>query len=78
MLIMTKKGLFCPGGNFYIDPAGAVENAVITHAHSDHARRGSQNYFCVKSGVSLLKAIGLEAYPDSDLFPKNPDQMMLF
>lgn len=53
---MTKKGLFCPRGNFYIDPAGAVDNAVITHAHSDHARRGSQQYYCVNSGVSLLKA----------------------
>lgn len=56
MLIMTKKGLFCPRGNFYIDPAGAVENAVITHAHADHARRGSQKYYCVQSGLSLLKA----------------------
>lgn len=52
---MTKKGLFCPRGNFYIDPAGAVDHAVVTHAHSDHARRGSQKYYCVHSGVSLLK-----------------------
>jgi putative mRNA 3-end processing factor len=56
MLIMTKKGLYCPAGQFYIDPSGAVDHAVITHAHSDHARRGSKNYYCVDSGVSLLKA----------------------
>jgi hypothetical protein len=41
---MTKKGLYCPAGDFYIDPMGAAERAVITHAHSDHARRGSQQY----------------------------------
>jgi putative mRNA 3-end processing factor len=53
--MMTEKGLFCPAGNFYIDPKGAVENAVITHAHSDHARRGSKHYYCTDSGTSLLK-----------------------
>lgn len=56
MLILTKKGLYCPAGNFYIDPKSAVENAVITHAHSDHARKGSKQYFCTTTGVLLLKA----------------------
>lgn len=53
---MTKRGLYCPAGQFYIDPSGAVDHAIVTHAHSDHARRGSKNYYCVSSGVSLLKA----------------------
>ena len=48
MLIMTNKGLYCPAGDFYIDPMGAAEHAGITHAHSDHARRGSQQYYCTK------------------------------
>lgn len=56
MLIMTDKGLFCPAGGFYIDPKGAVEKAIITHAHSDHARKGSKQYYCTTTGVSLLKA----------------------
>jgi putative mRNA 3-end processing factor len=56
MLIMTSNGLFCPAGNFYIDPSRAVDHAVITHSHSDHARRGSRKYYCVDKGVSLLKA----------------------
>lgn len=55
MLTLTKKGLYCPVGNFYIDPSGAVENAVVTHAHADHARRGSEKYYCVKSGADLLR-----------------------
>jgi putative mRNA 3-end processing factor len=52
---MTKKGLFCKAGNFYIDPMGAVDHAVVTHAHSDHARRGSKKYYCTSSGESLLR-----------------------
>ncbi len=56
MLVLTKKGFYCPRGDFYIDPKGAVDRAVITHAHSDHARRGSKQYFCVASGVGLLKS----------------------
>ncbi len=55
MLELTPKGLYCRAGNFYIDPSGAVDHAVVTHAHSDHARRGSRQYYCATSGVSLLK-----------------------
>lgn len=55
MLTLTAKGLYCRIGDFYIDPSRAVDRAVITHAHSDHARRGSKEYFCVKSGESLLR-----------------------
>jgi putative mRNA 3-end processing factor len=56
MLTLTTKGLYCRAGDFYIDPTRVVQNAVITHAHSDHARKGSKRYYCVTSGVSLLKA----------------------
>lgn len=55
MLIMTETGLFCPAGNFYIDPKRGVAHAIITHAHSDHARSGSQQYYCTTSGVPLLR-----------------------
>ena len=56
MLTLSHRGLYSPAGNFHIDPSGAVENAVITHAHADHARRGSKVYYCTHSGVELLKA----------------------
>lgn len=70
---MTSKGLFCPAGQFYIDPSGAVDRAVITHAHSDHARRGSKMYYCVTSGLSLLqgrlgKNISTITYPYGEKF----------
>ena len=41
---------------FYIDPQRKVDHAVITHAHSDHARKGSQQYYCTTSGADLLRA----------------------
>lgn len=46
LIEFTDKGLFCRQGNFYVDPWRPVERAVITHAHSDHARWGSHYYLC--------------------------------
>jgi putative mRNA 3-end processing factor len=40
-LICPKpEGLYCPPGDFYIDPVRPVDRAVITHGHADHARAG--------------------------------------
>ena len=55
LITWTPKGLYCAAGDFYIDPHRAVDVAVITHAHSDHARRGSKHYYCEHSGVNLLR-----------------------
>jgi putative mRNA 3-end processing factor len=46
LIEFTSKGLFCRAGEFFIDPWQPVERAVITHAHSDHARSGSRFYLC--------------------------------
>ena len=40
LLHPTPAGLYCPAGDFYIDPTRPVDRAVITHGHSDHARAG--------------------------------------
>lgn len=56
LIEFTDKGLFCPPGNFYIDPWQPVEKAVITHAHSDHARPGSKYYLCHRLTKPLLAA----------------------
>lgn len=56
MLIeFTNKGLYCRAGNFYIDPWQPVDKAVITHAHSDHARYGSKSYLCHHLTLPLLR-----------------------
>ena len=55
LIEFTDKGLFCAPGQFYIDPWKPVEKAVITHAHSDHARIGSQAYLCYRDTLPLLQ-----------------------
>jgi putative mRNA 3-end processing factor len=55
MLVETSEGLFCPGGDFHIDPWNPVARALITHAHGDHARPGSRTYLCAEPGAGLLR-----------------------
>jgi putative mRNA 3-end processing factor len=55
LIEFTDKGLYCPAGKFYIDPWKPVERAVITHAHSDHARAGNQAYLCHRYSKPLLQ-----------------------
>ncbi|MBN1444300.1 MAG: ligase-associated DNA damage response exonuclease [Planctomycetes bacterium] len=55
LLQFTPAGIFCERGGFSIDPSRRVSTAVITHAHGDHARRGSPEYFCARSGAGLLR-----------------------
>ena len=40
LLCPKPEGLYCPPGDFYIDPVRPVARAVITHGHADHARAG--------------------------------------
>jgi putative mRNA 3-end processing factor len=55
MLIETAQGLYCPDGDFHIDPWGSVPRALITHAHGDHARAGSTAYLCTDQCAPLLR-----------------------
>lgn len=56
LLQITPEGLYCPAGQFHIDPWRPVPRAVITHAHSDHARPGSEAYLTSVPGVPLVEA----------------------
>jgi putative mRNA 3-end processing factor len=55
LIDFTDSGLFCPPGNFYIDPWKPVDKALITHGHSDHARAGSKAYLCHHHTLPILK-----------------------
>lgn len=55
LLEFTKKGIYCPQADIFIDPWSSVERAVITHAHSDHARFGSKYYLAHKKSVPIMK-----------------------
>jgi len=56
LLTLTEAGLYCPAGGFHVDPWRPVERAVVTHAHADHARRGSARYLASREGVGVLRA----------------------
>lgn len=67
LIEFTDCGLFCRAGDFYIDPWKPVNKAVITHAHSDHARWGSNFYLChhltkpviqLRLGTTNVQSIG--------------------
>ena len=51
----TDRGLYCEAGDFHIDPWRPVERAVITHAHADHARRGSAAYLATRPAEQVLR-----------------------
>lgn len=55
LIDFTSKGLYCAAGDFYIDPWQPVNRAIITHAHSDHARWGNNYYLCHEASLPLLK-----------------------
>ena len=56
LIVATPRGLYCPPGDFYIDPWRPVARAVITHAHADHARRGHGAYLAHAQAEGVLRA----------------------
>jgi len=56
LLQVDSNGLWCEPGGFHVDPWSPVSQALITHGHSDHARRGSQAYLCAAPSESVLRA----------------------
>ena len=52
----TPAGLYCEPGGFHVDPVRAVPRAVITHAHSDHARPGHQEVLASPETLALMRA----------------------
>jgi putative mRNA 3-end processing factor len=56
LIVQRAEGLYCPAGDFYIDPWRPVARAVITHAHSDHARIGHGHYLASQPSEGVLCA----------------------
>jgi putative mRNA 3-end processing factor len=56
LVIATPQGLYCPAGDFHIDPWRPVAHAVITHAHADHARVGHGAYLASHDSAGVLRA----------------------
>lgn len=54
-LTFTDKGIYCPAGDFYIDPWRPVARALITHGHADHARPGMGAYLATCSALPVMR-----------------------
>ena len=55
LIVQRPEGLYCPPGDFFIDPWRPVSRAVITHAHADHARRGHDHYLASAPAEGVLR-----------------------
>ncbi len=51
----TDRGLYVKPGDFYIDPLRAVDRAVISHGHADHARPGNQHVWATPQTVGIMQ-----------------------
>lgn len=56
LIELTPAGPYCAAGDFHIDPWHAVDRAVVTHGHADHARWGSRQYLAAADGLSVFRA----------------------
>jgi putative mRNA 3-end processing factor len=56
LVVQRAQGLYCPQGDFFIDPWRPVERAIITHAHADHARPGHAHYLAAAPAERVLKS----------------------
>jgi putative mRNA 3-end processing factor len=56
LLSFTDRGIWCEQADVYIDPWRGVDRAIITHAHSDHARGGSMRYLAHPTTKALMHA----------------------
>lgn len=56
LLRNTPEGLYCPPGDFHIDPVRPVPRAIITHGHSDHARSGHGAVLATPQTLAIMAA----------------------
>lgn len=54
LLIPRPEGLYCPEGDFYIDPMRPVPRALITHGHADHARAGHGAVLATRQTLEIM------------------------
>ncbi|MEN9892965.1 MAG: hypothetical protein RLY78_3260 [Pseudomonadota bacterium] len=56
LIVWRPEGLYCPAGDFHIDPWRPVDRAVLTHAHADHARAGHRHVLASAPSEHVLRA----------------------
>ena len=54
LICPRPDGLYCPPGDFYIDPVRPVARAVVTHGHADHARAGHEAVAATAETLAIM------------------------
>ena len=55
VLLFTDRGIFCPAGDFFIDPWRPVDRALVTHGHADHSRPGMGAYLATEAAAPVMR-----------------------
>ena len=55
VLEFKPQGIYCPAGEFFIDPWKPVDRALITHGHADHSRWGMKRYLATEAATPVIK-----------------------
>ena len=54
LLHPRPEGLYCPPGDFFIDPVRPVARALVTHGHADHARAGHGAVMATRETLEIM------------------------
>ncbi len=54
LLYPTEAGLYCPAGDFHVDPVRPVPRALVTHGHADHARPGHGSVLATARTLAIM------------------------
>ena len=65
LLHPRPEGLYCPPGDFFIDPTAPVARAVITHGHADHARAGHGAVLATPQTLDIMRLRYGEAFAEA-------------
>lgn len=55
LLHPRPEGLYCPPGDFFVDPVRPVARAVVTHGHADHARAGHGTVVATAATLDIMR-----------------------
>ncbi|WP_431284679.1 ligase-associated DNA damage response exonuclease [Humitalea sp. 24SJ18S-53] len=63
---VTPTGLYCEPADLFIDPGRAVDRAIVSHGHADHARPGHRAVLATVETLAIMRArMGADRAGDS-------------
>jgi putative mRNA 3-end processing factor len=77
LLHPRPEGLYCPPGDFFIDPVRPVERALITHGHADHARAGHGSVLATRETLGIMAVRYGEAFAGATQEARLGERLMI-